>query len=230
MIEALSLWLQKIILVVLIATFLDMLLPNSGMQRYVRMVMGLLILLTIISPILEIVKKDLTAEKIAMRIMKLNSGATQNEWEQMKQYSERLMQQSELDTQEFVQVQLQDLIRAKVEEDYGVRVSSVQVNFGKEKNKEQEYPVISSVQLVLDKDIQATRPEDGGNLKIQPIEPVTISVNGETSGNASTVSTSPELSAAERKLLTDIEGDIANTWSIDRSQVTAKVEGKHEEG
>lgn len=230
MIEALSLWLQKIILVVLIATFLDMLLPNSGMQRYVRLVMGLFILLTIISPILEIVQKDLTADKIAMRIMRLNTGATQNEWEQMKQYSERLMQQNDQDAQEFVQTQLQNLIQAKVEEDYGVRVSMVKVNLDKEKNKEQEYPVISSVQLVLDKDIQATRPEDGGNLKIQPIEPVTISVNGKTSGQASTVSTSPGLSAAEQKLLNEIEGDIANTWSIDRSQVTAKVEGKQEEG
>ncbi|RXT13780.1 stage III sporulation protein AF [Ammoniphilus sp. CFH 90114] len=230
MIEALSLWLQKIILVVLIATFLDMLLPNSGMQRYVRLVMGLLILLTIISPVLEVIKKDLTSDKIAMRIMKLTSGSTGEDWEQIKDYSEKLMQQNEQETQDFVRSQLEGLIQAKVEEDYGIRVSSIKVDMAKEKYKQQEYPVISSVQLILDKDLKASRQEDGGNLRIQPIEPVTISVAGESSQKASTVSTSSGLSAAEQKLLNEIANDIAKTWSIDRSQIVAKVEGKQEEG
>ncbi|WP_134698839.1 stage III sporulation protein AF [Ammoniphilus sp. YIM 78166] len=229
MIAELSQWLQTIILIVLIATFLDMLLPNTGMQRYVRLVMGLLILLTIITPLLQFFQKDLSADKIALRIMNMKTNSTGDELERIKKYGERLMQQNEQESEHFVRTQLEQLIQAKVEEDYGMRVKSVQVTLYKEKNKQQEYPVISSVQLILDKDIQGTGPKNGKD-PIRPIEPITINVSGESSQNASVVSTSPELSASDRKLLNEIADDIAKTWSIDRSLVIAKVEGIHEEG
>lgn len=229
MIAALSQWLQTIILIVLIATFLDMLLPNSGMQRYVRLVMGLLILLTIITPVLQFFQNDLSADKIALRIMNIQSNSVGNQLEQIKKYGEQLMQHNEQDTEQFVRKQLEQLIQAQVEEDFGMRVKSVHVTLYKEKNKQQEYPVISSVQLILDKDIQVTGPKQGRD-PIQPIEPVTINVSGESSQNTSAVSASPELSVSERKLLNEIADDIAKTWSIDRSLVTAKVEGIHEEG
>lgn len=229
MIAALSQWLQTIILIVLIATFLDMLLPNSGMQRYVRLVMGLLILLTIITPVLQFFQNDLSADKIALRIMNIQSNSVGNQLEQIKKYGEQLMQHNEQDTEQFVRKQLEQLIQAQVEEDFGMRVKSVHVTLYKEKNKQQEYPVISSVQLILDKDIQVTGPKQGRD-PIQPIEPVTINVSGESSQNTSAVSASPELSVSERKLLNEIADDIAKTWSIDRSLVTAKVEGIHEGG
>ncbi len=229
MIAALSQWLQTIILIVLIATFLDMLLPNTGMQRYVRLVMGLLILLTIITPLLQLFQKDLSADKIAIRIMNMKTDPAGGELERIKKYGERLMQQNDQDSEQFVRSQLEQLIQAKVEEDYGMRVKSVEVTLYKEKNKQQAYPVISSVQLILDKDIQGTGPKSGRD-SVRPIEPITINVSGESSQNASAVSTSPELSASERKLLNEIADDIAKTWSIDRSLVIAKVEGIHEEG
>jgi len=53
MMEALGLWLKQIILVVLLATFIDLLLPNRTMQRYVKLVVSLFILMTILSPVLR---------------------------------------------------------------------------------------------------------------------------------------------------------------------------------
>lgn len=222
MIETLSLWLQKIILLILIATFLDMLLPNSSMQRYVKLVMGLIILLSIIAPIMQIFQKDLSAEKIAMRIMNMSSGTGQD-WNDLKQLGEKLMKQNDEEAIQFVKGQMESLVRTKVEEQYGVRVQSVEISLKKEMDKEQAYPVISSVQLILDKDIQGTGHRD--NTEVKPIEPVTIQVGGESSPHAPLLSTLPELTAAERKLLNQIADDVAQTWSIDRSQVVATMEG-----
>lgn len=51
-------WLTNIILFILLATVLEMLLPNSSMQRYVKMVVGLLLLVIILNPLLSIFSKD----------------------------------------------------------------------------------------------------------------------------------------------------------------------------
>lgn len=58
----LSSWLQQIIAVVLLAGFIDLLLPNKAMQRYVRLVAGLIILLTIMTPIIHLLQGDFNAK------------------------------------------------------------------------------------------------------------------------------------------------------------------------
>lgn len=58
MIAWLSEWLREIIAVILIAVFVELLLPNKAMLRYVRLVVGLFILLTILSPILKALESD----------------------------------------------------------------------------------------------------------------------------------------------------------------------------
>lgn len=52
-------WVKNIIFVVLFASFLEILLPNSSMQRFVRVIMGLFIMLAIITPVVDSVQKPL---------------------------------------------------------------------------------------------------------------------------------------------------------------------------
>ena len=51
-------WITNIIVLILLATVLELLLPNSNMQRYVKMVIGLMLMAVILSPILTIFTKD----------------------------------------------------------------------------------------------------------------------------------------------------------------------------
>lgn len=55
MIELLTVWVKTIVFVVLFATFLEFLLPNSSMQRFVRVIMGLFILLTVLNPVVDLI-------------------------------------------------------------------------------------------------------------------------------------------------------------------------------
>ena len=56
MIIILTDWVKNIIFVVLFASFLELLLPNSSMQRFVRVIMGLFIMLAIITPVIDLVQ------------------------------------------------------------------------------------------------------------------------------------------------------------------------------
>ncbi|MGN7761606.1 stage III sporulation protein AF [Paenibacillus sp. 22594] len=55
-------WLRELILVVLLAAFVEMLLPSKSMERYARLVLSLLVLLTLLSPIVALLKGDVTGE------------------------------------------------------------------------------------------------------------------------------------------------------------------------
>lgn len=58
----LSSWLHELILVVLMAAFVEMLLPSKSMERYARLVLSLLVLLTMLSPIISLLKGDASKE------------------------------------------------------------------------------------------------------------------------------------------------------------------------
>ena len=53
MIEFLSSWAKGLGLAIVIVSILEMLLPNNKTKKYIRMVMGLYILFTIISPFIK---------------------------------------------------------------------------------------------------------------------------------------------------------------------------------
>ena len=55
----LSEWLKGIVFVVLLATFVEMLLPSRSMERYVKLVLSLLVLMTLLSPILKLMDGSL---------------------------------------------------------------------------------------------------------------------------------------------------------------------------
>jgi len=58
MLEWLAGWLKTVIAVVLLAGLVELLLPGKAMQRYARLVVGLLVLLTLLTPLLKVFGAD----------------------------------------------------------------------------------------------------------------------------------------------------------------------------
>jgi stage III sporulation protein AF len=56
--DFLKAWITNIILFILIATVIDMLLPNSSLQKYVKVVVGLLLISIILSPVMKLFTSD----------------------------------------------------------------------------------------------------------------------------------------------------------------------------
>lgn len=63
-------WITNIILFVLIATVIDLLLPNTNLQKYTKMVTGLLLIAIILSPVLKLLSSDF--ETALLSIPKIN--------------------------------------------------------------------------------------------------------------------------------------------------------------
>lgn len=52
MISFISSWAEQIIVAVIIATIIEMILPNGNSKKYIKVVIGIYVLFTILSPIL----------------------------------------------------------------------------------------------------------------------------------------------------------------------------------
>lgn len=58
MLQTLSGIVKNIAVIILLTTFLDMLLPNSNMQRFIKVVMGLFVMLAILNPIISLLTEE----------------------------------------------------------------------------------------------------------------------------------------------------------------------------
>ncbi|PPA91316.1 stage III sporulation protein AF [Brevibacillus laterosporus] len=185
--EWLNLWLRKVVLLVLLAAFLDLILPNTKIQQYVKMVMGLIILLTIMSPVFSIFQ--ITPDELATKI-----GIYQNEQEktekqsQWKQLTQKLVQHKDAQMTQYVSSQLSNLLTEKVKQTYGVTLSDVAIRFASPDSKEQ---MIKEITATISSDQHPTSPpkQERQEDTITPIEKITqiqsveINLNHQREGN-----------------------------------------------
>ena len=68
----LSSWISNIIIFILLATVIDMLLPSSSLQKYTKMVIGLLLIAIIITPILSLFQTNFE-QILASATVQINS-------------------------------------------------------------------------------------------------------------------------------------------------------------
>ena len=66
MISEITVWVKGIVLVVIFAAFLELLLPAGSMQRFVRVIMGLFIMLSILNPVIELLHKHWIPDNITV--------------------------------------------------------------------------------------------------------------------------------------------------------------------
>jgi stage III sporulation protein AF len=81
-IAALTSWIKEIIYIILFATFLEFLLPNGQMRKFIRVIIGLFIMLAILSPVMDIMSRGQQLDRnFSQRVMsrqdsKTNESAT----------------------------------------------------------------------------------------------------------------------------------------------------------
>lgn len=72
--DFLKAWITNIILFILLATVIDMLLPNSSLQKYVKVVVGLLLISIILSPVMKLFSSDFETAIVSISKLQNNGG------------------------------------------------------------------------------------------------------------------------------------------------------------
>ncbi|TCS96391.1 stage III sporulation protein AF [Hazenella coriacea] len=215
MMEWLSEWLKQIVLLVLIATFIDLLLPNHSMDRYVKLVMGLLITMAILSPILSLFTEELDITKLAFEKQGGSSADSMLPLSQIEEKSEKLKQQQSQLIQKQTESSMEKMISDALQQQFTVEVMKTNVITEISPEQVQKVKRIEVVAKVKEKEsIPATSQEVQS--AIQPIESVRIGGQIMTNQGSSQDETSQTA-----QLLVDF---LTRTWHLEPDQVVVRVD------
>ncbi|MBP1989047.1 stage III sporulation protein AF [Paenibacillus eucommiae] len=181
-------WLRTIIMVILLATFVDLLLPSNTMHRYVKTVMSLFILLTLLSPVLELFQKNWDVEQMMTAAeQKQYNAANQasngrkggmKSLEAIIQDAERLKAIGEKQSLELLQKQIETVMMQDLQQQTDLVVDKAQVAAKLDNNGK---PIVTDVWVTLheiDRESAAQKPEEAEDIaaiaSIRPIEPIRI--------------------------------------------------------
>ncbi|MET1179752.1 stage III sporulation protein AF [Peribacillus simplex] len=196
-------WVSNIIIFVLLATVIDMLLPNSALQKYAKMVIGLLLIAIIITPILGLFNMDF--DDI------LTAATSEFEGQEKKDLGNLTeMKKKEIQATQgaYILKQMAVDLQAEVEEelmvDYNMKISSIDVGV-----KNEEEPGVDDLQNIT---ISLEKAEGKENSEIEAVAKVDINADGPSTSNDA------NLDAVKRFL--------ATSWSVDEEIIEIAGERK----
>lgn len=227
-------WLKTVIMVIMLATFVDLLLPSNTMQRYVKTVLSLFILLTLLTPVLQLFQKDWDLDQLLSRAEKeqnekvLLAGGYGGNQTQMKSLAaitkdaNTIQEGERKKTQQIVQTQLAGLIKEDLQKQTEWSVKGVQVQVQVDNNGK---PSITNVKVTLD-DIEAKQQEIGKSKSIAAMEPVKP-VDPIEIGAAVAVQDRPVQDDLQTNLKSQpneqekdrLKRDISKNWSVDLAKI-----------
>lgn len=149
--------LKAIILVILLAIFVDMLIPGKAMQRYVKVVISLFILMTILHPVIRLLNAEFDIEKLQLPDSPFDTelasytplaDVLQEGDELREQNLRRSLELTRAHIEETIQRELSPLIGEElvqvtatiVPEDGGVRFDAIEITVGGGEANEGERP------------------------------------------------------------------------------------------
>ncbi|RRJ66473.1 stage III sporulation protein AF [Paenibacillus oralis] len=188
-------WLKEIISIVLIAVFVDLLLPNRAMERYVKLVVSLLILLTLISPVMRFFSSDAKKEletAFSESMEGLENEAAGQSTDAILRQGEELRQKQEAEALQWAGEETARQMKEQIERETGQPVERVSVKLitkpvqpGADKdggNPPAAEPVISGVEVVMAEAKTESSNADSGasgrgpEITVAPIEKITVRV------------------------------------------------------
>ncbi|MGD6873601.1 stage III sporulation protein AF [Sutcliffiella horikoshii] len=198
-------WITSIILFILLATVVEMLLPSSSMQKYTKLVIGLLLIVVILTPILKLLSTDM--DELFAKMTTHSSYTSKENTENLIEMKKKEIQASHAAyILNKAAVLMKEDVEEELRESYGVTVKDLKIVV---KNEDQltEIPIeenIESVVILL---------EQAEETAIQVVKPVQI----DTSRQKEPAPSSRE----EGKIATFL----ADRWQLQPTNISVAVEG-----
>jgi stage III sporulation protein AF len=198
-------WITNIIVLVLLAGVIELLLPGNQFQSYIKMVIGLLILLAMLSPLFKLLNSDMDQ---VFQAMDLPAAAKENE---IKNSIEKNKSEIQGAQRAYILEQMAVPMKEKVQEElnktYELEIVDLQIhtNSGTESLKPED---ITGVKVVL-----ANHHESAGISEVSEVE----------------VSISDKRDQADKdEVPEEIVKFLASQWQLDAQQLEVEMEGGEE--
>lgn len=202
MIDFLSTWAEQIIVAVIIASIIEMILPSGNNKKYIKAVIGVYILFTIISPILaKITNIDLDNLDYEKYFKEMDTSQT---------ISQSLTKNNDKSIEEIYENNIKQDMKEKLKEQgYIVEKIELYIEFKNELN----YGKISSVNLSVYKQKEEKSTTKTNAITVNKIEKVTI---GNTLENATNNVIKEDIKENEKS---EIKKYISSVYEINKKSI-----------
>lgn len=208
LIEWISDWLKQIIILVLIATFIDLLLPNNALDRYVKLVMGLLIIMAIMTPIFHLLSQKMDLSALAFTNVPAGQGQMAS-LQQIEEQSAKVKTTQDRLIQEQSAKQMEKSIKEQVRQKFGVDVIEAKVELHVEPQGRTEIKQI---------DVLVRQPTPARSVPGEAaIQPVHIDIGGGKTG--SPAAPSEQAGQTGQVSTVNIATYLSDAWQLRREQV-----------
>ncbi len=216
--HALTNWITQIILIIMFAIVLELLLPNERFNRYVKTVIGLILILTLLSPIMKLF--NMPVDSI------LNQMIPQQTNDPIKNSINTKKKEIESGQRAYISkqmaVQMKSYVKGALNDRYGLAIETLNLNL----NYNNSNNPINHATVTLGQ-ARSTSPssENSKNQKVtvDPVQNVTVnSVQvGGTPSNASSDEKKAKSIANENAIRTFL----SNQWNLAPNKITLHLKG-----
>lgn len=237
----LSSWLREIVAIILLAAIVDLLLPNQAMQRYARLIIGLLILLALLSPILNLVQGGITGEmlqKIQRWDVELSGGKPPDmpSLNEINQQAESLKRKQQQQALALMEARVATAMLEQLEKRTGWTISQVHVELSKSGSSAGQEITHVAVMIGPGPGRGEQARQDSGTEKIEEIAveaiaPIAVETSIEAPGaEAEEEAHAPRESLADNedrvkvdaRLVAQIQAVLLEGWGVPQSAVTIR--------
>ncbi len=203
--QLLSEWIGNIIILILVAVIMELLVPNTAFQKYVKMVIGLLLILLLLSPLLSVFSID--KEKIFSEIT-FEQKVSEDFFEKSMNKKKKEIQATQ---SAYIEEQMAVHMKRQVEEElmtqYDMKLEKISISF--EPNKEHNYENIEAINAFI------VNEEEERVKKVKRVEE--IAIKQKRPGNDD-----------EKPIEKEIKNFLAKHWGIDAEILTIDIDGREE--
>lgn len=197
-------WVTQIIIFVLLATIIDLLIPNHGMKKYVKLTVGLILILIFLKPVFYIFQVDMPSILNQTYQELFKESSQHDELEKLIKIQKKEIQASQdAYILEQMAVQLSELANDSLRDKHQVEITDIQFEFafGSEVRYENLENIIVTIRAI-----------DATGTNIIEIEEVIID-------------TKKEIVTEPQQDVDDIMKVLREVWELDDKPITVKWEG-----
>ncbi|MGO4271935.1 stage III sporulation protein AF [Paenibacillus sp. TAF58] len=234
-------WLKSVIMVIMLATFVDLLLPSNTMQRYVKTVMSLFILLTLLTPVLQLFQKNWDIDQLIgqaeqrqnEKTMLASSGggnSLMKSLDVITKDAQKLQEAGQKQSQQMIQTQLAELMKEDLQKQTELIIQDVQVMAQIDNNGK---PAITKVRVTLD-DIETTKQGQSKAASksiavmepVKPMDPIRIEPTTKLQGSNPSdkeAAALPKLSSRIEQEVDHLKQKIVRDWTLEPAQIDIQI-------
>ncbi|PEE41872.1 stage III sporulation protein AF [Bacillus pseudomycoides] len=196
-------WIRNIIVFLLLATMLHLILPNSNLQKYVKFVVSLLLVVLILTPLFKLLQTDVNEVIANFNQEKyVADGSIKNSIDTKKKEIQALTRAYSL---EEMAVKMKKEVGKEFEKKYGVTVSEIKIVAAETKEEVKAAKDIQSVIVTL-KEAEVKK-----NDAIETVKPVEINTRA------------PRKTSEETNV--EMKQFFSSRWQLEDKQIQVQMEG-----